>query len=218
MIKIQDVVRDIVMSELEAYLVLTSGYMNMSSYAYRIKERVEDKSKKQVTIPSLVVALSRLKKEFKKQKPLIIDIPIKNITTKMPLSEIIYPTSDEFFKRLETLHKTISISQKDFFTSTIGTTELDIICSSVLEEKVIRHFRLKPKVINRGLAGVGVSFGYEVFHMPNVFFSLLSVTARARINLEELVSTPTELIFIVAEKDFARTVAAFSELHKKTNK
>ena len=53
--------------------------------------------------------------------------------------------------------------------------------------------------------------------MPNIFFSLLSITARARINIEELVSTPTELIFIVAEKDFARTVALFSELHREVN-
>jgi hypothetical protein len=47
---------------------------------------------------------------------------------------------------------------------------------------------------------------------------LLSVTARARINIEELISTPTEFIFIVAEKDFGRTVALFSELHREVNK
>jgi hypothetical protein len=72
--------------------------------------------------------------------------------------------------------------------------------------------------VNRNLAAIGVSFGKEVFATPNVFFSLLSVTARARINLEELISTPTELIFIVAEKDFGKTVALFSELHRKVNK
>jgi len=54
--------------------------------------------------------------------------------------------------------------------------------------------------------------------MPNVFFSLLSVTARARINIEELVSTPTELIFIIAEKDFGKTVALFSELHREISR
>ncbi len=47
-------------------------------------------------------------------------------------------------------------------------------------------------------------------------FSLLSVTARARINIEELVSTPTEFIFIVAEKDFGQTVALFSELRRES--
>lgn len=218
MIKIQPIVREIVMSELEAYFALTNNYMNMSSYAHRIRPMVEALTKKQVTITSLVVSLSRLRKEFKKEKPLIHDVAIRNITTKLPLSEIIYENSDKFIKKLDSIYKNIAVSQDDFFTTTIGTKEIDIICSSNLENKVLKHFKIKPKIINHNFAAVGVSYGAEVFGTPNVFFSLLSVTARARINIEELVSTPTELIFIVAEKDFGRTVALFSDLHRKTNK
>lgn len=210
--------RDIVLGEIEACFALTNGYMNMSSYAYHIKPMVEERSKKQVTITSLVVSLSRLRKEFKKEKPLVHDVPIKNITTKLPLSEMVYENSDKFIKELESLHKNISVSQEDFFTTTIGTNEIDIICSSNLEEKILKHFKIKPKWVNHNFAAVGISYGPEVFGVPNVFFSLLSVTARAHINIEELVSTSTELIFIVAEKDFGKTVALFSELHKKVNK
>ncbi len=203
--------------ELEAYFTLTNGYMNMSSYAYRIRPTVEARAKKQVTITSLVVSLSRLRKEFKKEKPLIHDVAIKNITTKLPLTEIAYENSNEFIRGLESLHKNISVSPEDFFTTTMGTTEVDIICSSNLENKVLKHFKIKPKWVNHNFAAIGISYGPEVFGTPNVFFSLLSITARARINIEELVSTPTELIFIVAEKDFGKTVALFSELHRKTN-
>ncbi len=204
--------------ELEAYLALTNGYMNMSSYAHRIRPLVEERTKKQVTITSLVVSLSRLKKEFKKEKSLIQEVAIKNITTKLPLSEIIYENTNKFIQELESLHKNISVSQEDFFTTTIGTTEIDVICSSNMANKVVKHFKMKPKSINHGLAAIGISFDPEVFSVPNTFFSLLSITARARINIEELVSTPTELIFIIAEKDFGKTVSLFSELHRKVNK
>ncbi len=218
MIKIQPIVRDIVLSEVEACFALTNGYMNMSSYAHRIRPKVKELTKKDVTIASLVVSLSRLRKELKKEKPLVHDVVIKNITTKLPISEIIYENNAEFIKDLESLHKKIKVSQDDLFTTTIGTAELDIICSSNIEKKILEHFRSKPIVVSRNLAAIGVSFGKEVFNTPNVFFSLLAVTARARINLEELISTPTELIFIVAEKDFGKTVALFSELHRKGNK
>jgi hypothetical protein len=218
MIKIQPIVGEIVKQEFEAYIALTEGYMNMSSYAHRIKPRVEALAKKQVTITSLVVSLSRLRKEFKKEKPLVYDVPIKNITTKLPLSEIIFENRDDFIRDLETLHKSIAVSQEDFFISTIGTIEIDIICSSNLEKKVLEHFKITPKVVNRNLAAIGIFFDWEVFGMSNVFFSLLSITARARINIEELVSTPTELIFIIAEKDFSRTVTLFSELHRRVHK
>ena len=94
MIKIQPIVRDIVLGEPEAYLSLTEGYMNMSSYAYRIRPAVESHTKKEVTIASLVVTLSRLRKEFKKGKPLIQAVDVTNITTKLPLSEIVYENTD----------------------------------------------------------------------------------------------------------------------------
>lgn len=218
MIKIQPIVREVVLGELEAVYALTNGYMNMSSYAHRIKPMVEEKTKKQVTITSLVVSLSRLRKEFRKEKPLIRDVHIKNITTRLPLSEITYENTEKFMRELETFHKKVPVSRDDFFTITIGNAEVDVICSSYLADKVLKHFKMKPKILNHNLAGVGVSYGSEVFGTPNVFFSLLAVTSKAKINIEELVSTPTELIFIVAEKDFAKTVELFSELHRKTNK
>lgn len=217
MIKIQPIVREIVMKEFEAYRALTEGYMNMSSYAHRIKRQVEALTKKPATITSIVVSLSRLRKEFKKTKPLIVDVPITNISTKLPLSEIAYERTAAFIKGLETLHKSIAVLPDDFFTISMGTTEIDIICSSNLEKKVLKHFKMKPKWTNHNFAAIGISYGAEVFGMPNIFFSLLSITARARINIEELISTPTEFIFIVHEKDFSKTVALFSELHRQTH-
>jgi hypothetical protein len=217
MIKIHPIVRDIVLGEVEACFALTNGYMNMSSYAHRIRPTVEARTKKQITITSLVVSLSRLRKEFKKEKPLVRDVPITNISTKLPLTEIAYEKTSRFILELESLHKNISVLPDDFFTMSMGTSEIDIICSTNLEKKVLKHFKMKPKWVNHNFAAIGISYGPEVFGMPNIFFSLLSVTARARINIEELVSTPTELIFIVAEKDFGKTVALFSELHRKVN-
>src|SRR3989338_991840 len=105
MIKIQPIVQDILLGEPEAYISLTEGYMNMSSYAHRIRPLVESRSKKQITITSLVVTLSRLRKEFKKGKPLIQAVAITNITTKLPLSEIVYENTNRAVEKLESLHK-----------------------------------------------------------------------------------------------------------------
>src|SRR3989338_8218280 len=103
MIKIQPIVREIVLGELEAYFALTNNYMNMSSYAHLIRPAVERRAKKQVTITSLVVSLSRLRKEFKKGKPLIQEVAIKNITTKLPLSEMVYENNNKFIEKFEML-------------------------------------------------------------------------------------------------------------------
>lgn len=215
MIKIQPIVRDIVLGELEAYIALTNNYMNMSSYSYRIRSEVERKAKKQVTITSLVVSLSRIKKEFKREKPLLQEVKITNITTKLPLSEVVYENTNSAITSLELFHKKVPLSREDFFTTTVGTSELTIVCSSHLAKKVLRHFSAKPKMFIENLAAVGISFSSEQLNVPNTIFSLISVIARSRINIAEIVSTYTELVFIISEKDFSRAVALFSELHRE---
>jgi len=217
MIKIQPIVKEIVMSEFEAYIALTNGYMNMSSYAQRIQPQVEERTKKEVTINGLVVALSRLRDELETAQPLIQKVPITNITTKLPLSEIIYENTDTTIDRLESFHAQIAVTREDFFTTTISTSELSIVCSSNLVSKILGHFDATPKFTAHNLAAIGISFDQKQFDVPNTLFSLIAVIARARINIAEIVSTYTELIFVVSEKDFAETVRLFSELHKETH-
>ena len=86
-----------------------------------------------------------------------------------------------------------------------------------MEKKILKHFSVSPKIINRALAAICISFDNNTANIPGTFLSLISIPARAGINVEELVSTYSELIFIVAEKDFGKTVSLFSDLHKATN-
>lgn len=210
--------RDIVEREPEAAFALSNGFMNMSQYAGRIRSEVEARTKKSVTQTSLVVALSRVRKELRKVRPLMPKVVVDNITTKLPLSELVYESTNDILERLETLHRSLSISREDFFTATVGTTELTIICSSGLAGKIEKHFGKSPKLCINDLAAVGVSFRPEYYlEVPNVIFSLVAALARTRINIAEIVSTYTELIFIVAEKDFGTAAGVFSELHRKSH-
>jgi hypothetical protein len=84
-----------------------------------------------------------------------------------------------------------------------------------MTKHVLKHFPIKPKIVVHNLAAIGVSFDKKHFDIPNTFFSLISILARARINIAEIVSTYTELIFIVSEKDFSKSVELFSNLHKE---
>ena len=215
MLNIQTAVREIIIQNIEACSALTNGYMNMSGFAEQIRPQVEELTKKEISINALVVALSRIRDELKKEKPLTYEVAISNITTKLPISEIIYENTSEFVSKLESFHKKILLKREDFFTTTVSTTELNIVCSSTMTSTVLDHFGQKPKFIANNLAAVGISFDQKYFSILNALFSLISVVARARINIAELVSTYTELIFIIEEKDFAKTVSLFSDLHKK---
>jgi hypothetical protein len=93
---------------------------------------------------------------------------------------------------------------------TFSTQEITIICSDVLLLKVEKVFKVKPKMKQANLAAIGISFNEEYYNIPNVTFSLIREIALRQINLAETVSSYTEVVFILHQKDLGSALEAFS--------
>lgn len=209
MIKIQDAVRDILLSDDEALFALSHGYMNLSAYAKRIEKLIEEKTKKDVGIPAVVVALSRAGKEIKESDLLVQKVHINNITTKSPLSEIVFEKTTRILAKLSSLYDTVKTSNDDFLTMTLSTSEVTVICSDRIKDAVLKHFKDKPRMIETGLASIGLSLDPKYYKMPNITFSLLRRIAQKRIVLAETITTHTEIIFVFKEKDLPDILTLF---------
>lgn len=215
MLKIHPIVKNIILGEIEAYNALTGGYMNMSGYASRIKPMVEEETKKEVTTNSIVVSLLRLKKEFRKENPLIQDVTITNISSRLPITEITYENNGAALKKLASLYAKIPVAPDDFFTSTVSMADLNIICSTSMAHKVEKHFKVKPKIVIDRLAAIIIYMDEKQYNIPNTLLSLILIIGRANINIVELISTNTEIIFIISEKDLSQAISLFSASNKK---
>ncbi len=209
MIKIQGIVRDITYEEEEALYALSQGYMNLSAYAKRIRGEVEKRTKKDVKSSGIVVALSRIQKELKKAPSLIQDISINNITTKSPLSEIVFEKTSTILSRLSSLYEKVKTTGDDFLTMTLSTNEVTVICSDKIKNAVLSHFKDKPRMIESGLASLGISLDPKYYPMPNITFSLIRRIARHRIPLAETITTHTEIIFVFSQKHLSQVLALF---------
>mgnify|MGYP006368089263 CR=1 FL=1 len=210
MIKIQDIVRDIVYNEEEALYALAEGYMNLSAYGKRIQKEVEAKTKKEVHVSGIVVALSRVQKQLKKVHPLIQDIKINNITAKSPLSEIVFEKTPLILSKLSSMYEKVKTTNDDFLTMTLSTSEITVICSDRIKESVLKHFKDKPRMIEFGLASIGISIDPKYYPMPNITFSLIRRIAKKRIPLAETITTHTEIIFIFPQKSLSQVLDLFS--------
>lgn len=210
MIKIQDIVRDIVYNEEEALHALAEGYMNLSAYGKRIQKEVEAKTKKEVHVSGIVVALSRVQKQLKKVHPLIQDIKINNITAKSPLSEIVFEKTPDILSKFSSMYEKIKTTNDDFLTMTLSTSEITVICSSRIQESILKHFKDKPRMIEQGLASIGISIDPKYYPMPNITFSLIRRIAKKRIPLAETITTHTEIIFIFPQKSLSQVLDLFS--------
>jgi hypothetical protein len=209
MIKIQDKVREIIFADEEALYALSKGFMNLSAYAKQIQKVVERKTMKTVKPTGIVVALSRIQKELKNIDPLVQDVKINNITTKSPLTELVFEKTSSILDKLSSLYKKIKTTNDDFLTITLSTSDVTVICSDRIRDSIMRHLGEKPELIEGKLASIGISFDPKYYDMPNVTFSLLRRIAQKRISLAETITTHTEVMFIFHQKHLPEIMRLF---------
>ena len=210
MIKIQDVVSSIALEDEEFLSALTNGYANLSAYAKKIQKKVELLSKKEVKTSGIVVALSRLSKTLKGRHPLLQDIKINNVTTKSPLTEIVYEKNRLTLAKLTALYAKTQKGTDDFFTMTLSTNEITVICSDKIRLEIEKKISEKPVMREEGLASIGLSLDPKYYHLPNITFTLIRRIAKKHIPLAETITTRTEIIFVFNKKHLGQIVELFS--------
>lgn len=211
MISIQSAVKEVLYGDEEALMALSLGYMNLSGYSHRIKKLVEARAKKSVQLPSIIMALSRLQKDIGTKHPLVVPVAVDFVTTKLPLAEIAYNKSPSLMKELKHIYESVSEENQDFLSMTIGTREITIICSEYILEKTLQKFKEQPKKMERGLAGLSLSFSETYYERPNITFSLIRKFAVEKIPLAETISTYTEIIFVFRQEYLSRAISLFSK-------
>jgi hypothetical protein len=210
MLKIQDAVERILFSDEEALSAISRGFINLSGYAALIKTEVEDQTKKEVQLPSIVVALSRLQRKVRQAHPMIVDVRINSISTKSPVTELVYEKKDALIKKVASLYQSLSATMDDFLNITISSNEIGIICSDRILKEVQDHLGEKPQAQVGGLAILSLAIDPEQYDKPNITYSLIRRIALKRIVLAEAISTYGEIIFVFQHKDLSEMLELFS--------
>ena len=209
MIKVSGVVEEIITSDQIALEALRGNVLNLSAYAKRIQKEVEKRTVKPVKHGTIVVALSRIIPKLSPLKPLKPEVIIDDISIKSPLCELTYEKTTDVLRRAQTLSLK-NISHQDFFTSTQGLHEITIVCNEAFRREITSHFVLKPKSSFRNLVAITVRFSKEYLEVPNIMYTLINQIASRRINIIEIISTYTELSFIVKKENMGKSLEALT--------
>lgn len=202
MLKVIDIVRDILYSSEPELTILSRRLLNLSAYAKRIQPEVERRTHKEVQLGSIVVALSRISQELTDEDPLLPEVKLDGIAVKSNIAEIAFNKTPANKAKATKLTVDKDLSQADFLTVTYGASEISVFAPMTLMPAVSRTFRPeKPKLLLNNLAALTVQFGNQYIDTPNMYFALLRAVAVKRINIVELISTYTELTFLVRQDD-----------------
>lgn len=204
MFTISNAVSQILSEDAFTLTALQRGILNISAYAKEIQPTVEEKTFKTVKLGTIVVALTRAAQTLQKVD-FLPTVVIDSLHVTSSLSEITYEKTDANLNKLILLNK-VFFASRDFFTVTEGLHEITLICSSHIKDEIVEHFASQTKKMIDGLVAVSVHFSEDYIAIPNTIYALLHTLASRQINILEIVSTYTELTFIVDKSAMQQTV------------
>lgn len=211
MINIIDVVKEIISEDDVATEALSTGIINFSNYARSIHKEVEKRTYKNVNIQSIVVALSRIGKNTKNTEK--HNLKITSLSVHSDLEDITFDKTQDNLNNLKNLYLGIPVNYNGYFSSSVGVNEVTIIGDSEVMKKVLEIYNNSRPISHfRQLTGITVKFSTNYLSVPNVLFKIFAKIAAKSINVIEVVSTLTEITFIVNKPDTDLSISQLSKL------
>lgn len=199
MLKISDLALDILKNDEIALEALRAGLLNLSAFAAKIQPQIEKITYKDVQKGTIVVALSRIAKEELKTAQLKPDIKLINLSVKSALSSLTFERTPDIERRISVLNP-FQVTVGDLFSITEGPSEVTLIISEKAKDKILSQFAAQPKYKNDDLVAITAELAKEDIEKPNVVYTLLQSLAAKRINLIEVISTSSEVSFVINQK------------------
>ena len=195
---------------------LGKGMINHSSLARIIKPQIEKTLFKDVQEGSIVVALNRLSKKFKKIEAGQNKLQgLGDLTVRSNLVDYTFLNSPTLGSAQNKLLEKTADKKDVFITISHGINQVTIIAGQTLETDIKEIFKGETSICTlKNLSSLTIKIPIEATKIPGVLYSILKLLAWDGINLIEFISTFTELTLVMESKDIDR---AFSILKNAYN-
>lgn len=211
MITIAQITESILLQDDVALAAARKGLLNLSSYARSIQPQIRKALLKDVQEGSIIAALSRLVAGLDKTPPEITDV-IQSLAIQSNLEGITYERSAEVASKIRGIYHQINVDDHTFLTVTQGINEITIVAESQIAQVFRNNLEGAHKIYDKAnLVGITAKFKVGNLEIPNLIYTLTRRLAYKAVNIIEVVSTATELTYIIDRKDLE---VALSQLQK----
>ena len=188
------------------------------SLAEQLKPEIEKELGKKVKESAIVMALRRYQEELQGFDKKIKSFKFKGeIILKTNIIDFNVIKSQSLLNKIKNLYSLVNFERGDTLNIILGNNEISIITNEKYKDK-ITDFLKGEKVLNKefDLVALSISFtGENFFDTPGVIFTAVRKLAWETINIYEIVSTMTELTFILSNGD---SMKAYNVLHELISK
>lgn len=211
----------IIKKELENQPFLQQAiYERLISYgnlAEKLHPKIEKELNKKVKLSAIIMALRRYGEELKlvQESKLKFDYKKTEIILKTNIMDITVMKSNSLLANIKKLYDIIDVDKGDVISAIIGNNEVSIIFSNKYKDEILK-FLSHENIINKetNLVSISMIFYGDFLHTPGVIFNVVRKLAWENINIYEIISTKSELTFILHKDHSMKAYEALEEMVK----
>ena len=218
MVTISHIVKKVIAEQHFVEEALGNGIISVANLAEQIAPKIEKELGKKINLSAVVMALRRYSEEISNHRRKMKKFDYKGeLIMKTNLCDLTFVKSPSLLAKLRTVHTLVNFERGDTLNIILGNNEVSIIINEKFMQKLVK-FLSGEKILNRekDLVSLAIIFTADDFtHTPGVIFNAVRKLAWESINIYEIISTMTELTFILSKKD---SMKAYDVLYYMVNK
>ncbi|MGB0274620.1 MAG: aspartate kinase [Flavobacteriaceae bacterium] len=211
-------------SAVEAYIkskpflisALTQGIINLTSLSRIMQEDIQAQTQKPVRTGAIVMALKRLSTdlEFRYSHKIIKTLRnIGDITVRSALIDYNFKVSDTLLAAQATLLSQLKLSSENFYTSSRGVNECNIVVSKHLAPLVDMHLAQEECLRKEeNLSSITLKLPTENVSIPGIYYFVFQRLSWEGINIYEVISTSNEFTILVNDEQVDKAFRVIKDL------
>lgn len=189
---------------------------NIVSYALLAKQlqpEIEEELGKSVKKHAIEMALRRYSEQIKQKHKTVAFDYSSDIIMKTKICDIAVIRSPTLLVKLRKLYDIIEFERGDILNVIQGSSEVSIITNQRYKQNFLEILKNEKILITEdNLVSLTMTFSKDFFYTPGIIFNIIRNVAWEDINIYEIVSTNTELTFIIHKNDAMRAYRALEKL------
>lgn len=218
MVTVSHIVKKIVSEQAFVEEALANGIISTAGLAEQMLPKIEKELGKKIKHAAVVMALRRYSDEVTDHRQKVISFDYTGeLIIRTNICDFTFVKSISLMAKLRNIHNLVNFERGDTLNFILGNNEVSIIINEKYIDKLVK-FLPGEKILNKqeGLVALTIIFKSEAFtETPGVIFNVVRKLAWEYINIYEIISTMTELTFILSKKD---SMKAYNVLHEMVGK
>ena len=193
---------------------LIEDIVNFASLAERLESRVEAELGEDVKRSAIVMALRRHTDTLKGKTPSTQVFKLsREIVLKTDICDVSILKTPSGYDKIKEVYNLVNYEKGETLNVIHGNQEITVVISQKHLDSLLELLK-GEKVMNveRDLVSVSLNLSKDFLYTPGILSLATRKLAWENINIFENISTMSELIFIISQKDAVRAYNAFQEM------